>query len=84
MSTKNICQGLPPSPRVVRRFGQACLICVTAGRYRLEGGSEEDYTAAKEWASLFAHEIVFSQPTNGARMARVCMPRTLPSTRFKH
>jgi hypothetical protein len=25
----------------------------------------KDYTEAKEWVSLFAHEIVFSQPMKG-------------------
>jgi hypothetical protein len=84
MNTKNICHGLPRSPRIVRRFGLACLIRVADGRYRLEGGSEEDYTDAKEWASLFAHDIVFSPPANGAEMARVCLPRTLAVRRFQH
>jgi hypothetical protein len=48
--------------RILNRFGQAPLIQRADGKHELLGGSEEDYTEAKEWVSLFAHEIVFSQP----------------------
>jgi hypothetical protein len=47
---------------VVKRFGHACLIKRVDGEYELVGGGEGDYTKAKEWVSLFAHEIVFSRP----------------------
>ena len=48
--------------RILLRFGRARLIRGEDGKYELVGGSEGDYTEAKEWVSLFAHEIVFSRP----------------------
>ena len=46
--------------RVVRRFGQAKLIKLANGEHELIGGSDADRAAAFEWATLFAHEIVFT------------------------
>ena len=46
--------------RVVRRFGDAKLIRLPNGQHELVGGSDANRTAAYEWASLFAHEIVFT------------------------
>jgi hypothetical protein len=46
---------------VVRGFGNACLIKRTDGRHELVGGNENNFTEAKEWVSLFAHEIVFKR-----------------------
>lgn len=46
--------------RIVRQFGQAKLIRFARGEHELVGGSEADRAAAFEWASLFAHEIVFT------------------------
>ena len=51
--------------RILRHFGQAPLIERADGKHELVGGSEGEYTEAKEWVSLFAHEIVFSQPMKG-------------------
>jgi hypothetical protein len=48
--------------RILNRFGKAWLIQRTDGKHELVGGSEGDYVEAKEWVSLFAHEIVFSRP----------------------
>jgi hypothetical protein len=43
-------------PRVVACFGRANLVRITGAHYELRGGSDDDFTAAKEWASLFMHE----------------------------
>jgi len=41
-------------------FGRARLIRRTDGRHELIGGSRADHFAAREWCSLFQHELVFS------------------------
>ena len=46
--------------RLVRQFGQARLVQLSTGEHELIGGSHADRSAAFEWASLFAHEIVFT------------------------
>ena len=45
---------------LIRQFGQAKLVKLPNGQHELIGGSDSDRTAALEWASLFAHEIVFT------------------------
>jgi hypothetical protein len=46
--------------QVVHQFGDAKLVRLTNGQHQLLGGSDAERTAAFEWASLFAHEIVFT------------------------
>lgn len=48
--------------RVALHFGEAKLIRVanSRSRYELIGGTTSDLVAAKEWISLFAHEMVLS------------------------
>jgi hypothetical protein len=46
--------------QVVRQFGAAKLIRQPNGQHELVGGTDTDRAAAFEWASLFAHEIVFT------------------------
>jgi len=46
--------------RLVRQFGQAKLVKLPNGQHELIGGTDADRTAAFEWVSLFAHEIVFT------------------------
>ena len=46
--------------KVVRQFGQAKLVKLPNGEHELIGGSDADRTAAVEWVSLFASEIVFT------------------------
>jgi hypothetical protein len=48
--------------RVIQEFGGAKLVRHPNGKHELVGGSRADLTAANEWVSLFAHEIVFSRP----------------------
>jgi hypothetical protein len=43
---------------IIAIFGQAKLVKSVDGKYQLEGGLPEDRTQAKEWISLFMHEIV--------------------------
>jgi hypothetical protein len=42
--------------------GNAWLIKRTDGKHELVGGNAGDFTEAKEWVSLFAHDVVFSRP----------------------
>jgi hypothetical protein len=46
---------------VVASFGQAQLVKCLDGKYELRGGSEEDRLAAKEWISIFCHEVVVQE-----------------------
>ena len=46
--------------QLIRQFGQAKLIKLANGQHELIGGTEADRVAAFEWASLVAHEIVFT------------------------
>lgn len=43
---------------VIASFGQAKLVKFLDGKYTLRGGSKDDRTAAKEWISLFWHDVV--------------------------
>ena len=59
MKLKNI---IPQRYRsqIVRLFGEAKLICRSNGQHELIGGTADDHAAAREWCSLFAHEVVFT------------------------
>jgi hypothetical protein len=62
---------------VVQQFGGARLVRQRNGKHELLGGTGADHAAALEWASLFAHEIVFThQPRHGDRPGRksLCVP----------
>ena len=48
--------------RILNRFGKAWLIKRANRKHELVGGTADDCTEAKEWASLSAHEIVFTRP----------------------
>ena len=58
------------SSRVIQQFGEALLVRHQNGRHELLGGSLGDLVAAREWVSLFAHEIVFTHPGRPERPAR--------------
>jgi hypothetical protein len=45
---------------LIRQFGAAQLFKLPNGQHELIGGTDQDRAAAFEWASLFAHEIVFT------------------------
>jgi hypothetical protein len=67
--------------RLIQQFGQAKLVKLTNGQHELIGGTDRDRTAAFEWASLFAHEIVFThflrEEPRPARKS-ICFPRFQP------
>jgi hypothetical protein len=46
--------------KLIQQFGQAKLVKLPNGQHELIGGTDSDRTAAFEWASMFAHEIVFT------------------------
>ena len=50
----------PLTGQVIQQFGEAKLLRQRNGEHVLIGGSHADRTAAFEWVSLFAHEIVFT------------------------
>jgi hypothetical protein len=43
---------------VIASFGQAQLVKYLDGKCELQSGSKEDRLAAKEWISMFWHEMV--------------------------
>ena len=43
---------------MIAQFGQAALIRQADGSWRLQGGSTDDQLSAREWISLFQHEVV--------------------------
>jgi hypothetical protein len=59
MKLKNI---IPQRYRrqVVHQFGDAKLIRQPNGQHELVGGTADDHAAAREWCSLFHHELVFT------------------------
>ena len=46
--------------QMIQQFGGAKLVKLRNGQHELIGGTDADRTDAFEWASLFAHEIVFT------------------------
>jgi hypothetical protein len=67
MKIKTIGKRLVNTAKVINRFGNAWLIRRVNSRHELIGGTDGDFTAAKEWASLFAHDVVFSRPVKRQR-----------------
>jgi hypothetical protein len=56
---------------IINRFGNAWLIRGADGKNALVGGTDRDFTEAKEWASLFAHDVVFSRPVKQRQQTSV-------------
>jgi hypothetical protein len=46
---------------VVASWGEAQLIKYLDGKHELRGGSEEERIEAKEWISMFWHEVVVAK-----------------------
>ncbi len=46
----------------IASFGQARLVKYLDGKYELCDGSREDRQAAREWISLFCHDVVVREP----------------------
>jgi len=49
--------------QIIAAFGTARLVKNSDGRHELIGGTANDHAAAREWCSLFAHEVVFTSMT---------------------
>ena len=47
---------------MVQKFGGARLFKRPGGKHELVGGTTDDIATANDWASLIAHEVVFSHP----------------------
>lgn len=60
------------SAKIINRFGNGWLIRKASGKHALVGGSDGDYTEAKEWVSLFAHDIVFSRSVKRQQQPGFC------------
>jgi len=58
MKIEHLLPKLLNSDEVIAYFGQAKLVKRLDSKFELRGGSREDRTAAKEWISLFMHEVV--------------------------
>jgi len=54
----NLWNRLHQPSQTINRFGNASLVKY-GGKYSLLGGTPDDQPAAREWASMFAPEIVF-------------------------
>ena len=67
MKLKFMLQKFINTGRIIQWFGEARLVRYANGRYELVGGTRADFTAAKEWVSLFGHEIILNRPTNARR-----------------
>jgi hypothetical protein len=61
MKARHICTNIINALKIINHFGNALLVKRADGKHELVGGSDGDYTDAKEWVSLFAHEIVFKR-----------------------
>jgi hypothetical protein len=62
MKLRQIIEMLVVREETVARFGGARLVKERRGRFQLIGGSAEERSAAREWASLFLHEAVLAEP----------------------
>jgi hypothetical protein len=79
MKLKSIIPQRSPAT-LIRQFGDARLVRYRNGEHELIGGGINDRTAAYEWVSLFAHEIVFRHfhgRTDLSEPRRVNLPRIL-------
>ena len=67
MKLNFIFRKLVSAERIVQWFGEARLVQRADGRHELIGGTRADLAAAREWISLFGHDIVLSKPENTRR-----------------
>ena len=67
--------GLAPA-ETIARFGPARLVRKLDGRHELIGGTPAEHSAACEWCSLFAPEVVFAA---SARQEKLAWPPRMPS-----
>ncbi len=67
---------------VVRQFGQGQLIRLPSGQHEFIGGTDADYLAAIQWASLFAHNLVFKVSETAPRRPKTIGRVPLPPPRL--
>jgi hypothetical protein len=60
MKLKHLFPELHQNGQLIAAFGRAQLVKTVAGQYELRGGSSEEQAQAKEWISLFMHEILLA------------------------
>jgi hypothetical protein len=60
MKLNQVFSGLAGNGEIIAYFGQARLIKRLDSKFELRGGSAEDHCAAREWISLFMHEVVLA------------------------
>ena len=65
MKITRMFSGLLTEGEVIAYFGQARLVKRLDSKFELKGGSVEDRSTAKEWLSLFMHEVVLVCPSQG-------------------
>jgi hypothetical protein len=58
MKLNQVFSGLLGDGELIAFFGEARLIKRLDRKFELRGGSPEDRCAAREWISLFMHEVV--------------------------
>jgi hypothetical protein len=61
MKIKNWLLQVREEGELIACFGQARLMRRVSGRVELVGGSREDRGAAREWISMFFHDIVIRE-----------------------
>ena len=54
---KNIFRPEARNETLVARFGEARLVCTLQGRIELRDGSRSDRIEAREWVSMFLHDV---------------------------
>jgi hypothetical protein len=58
MRFKNFFPEFKREGEVIAIFGQARLVKTVDFKYELRGGSDEDRAEAREWISMFMHDVV--------------------------
>ena len=58
MRIRNILSLFKDEAELIASFGEADLVRYLDGRYELRGGSRDDRLTAKEWISMFCHNVV--------------------------
>ncbi len=69
MKFKTFPLGSKDEGAVIAEFGEAKLMKFLNGKYELRGGSKDDRLAAREWISMFCHEVVARIPRE-----QICRP----------
>jgi hypothetical protein len=67
MKARHICTTTINPWKIINHSGNTLLVQRIDRKHELAGESGGDYTAAKEWVSLFAHEIVFTRSVKRRR-----------------